>query len=149
MAAKTFLFLRAIHVRRLHRKIISPTTTAPIQLGMLESAMSSPMNMKHYANEQDVFQLAANLAEKIAKDHAFHDGNKRTALLAADMFLKMNGHSLQKAPLTEDTHNGLTNAQVAIVTNQWTGKQLGDYYKSVSKPVTPETLEYKSLAIEY
>lgn len=52
------------------------------------------MNIKHYAKEDDVFQLAANLAEKIMKDHAFQDGNKRTALLAADMFLKINGYYL-------------------------------------------------------
>ncbi|THC89115.1 hypothetical protein EYZ11_011442 [Aspergillus tanneri] len=74
--------------------------------------------------EEDVFRLAANLAEKIMKNHAFQDGNKRTALLAADMFLKINGYYLQKVPFAEDTHNkGLANAHVAVVTNQWTADQ--------------------------
>jgi death-on-curing family protein len=100
---------------------------------MLDSAIHSPMNMKHYAKEEDVFQLAANLAEKIMKNHAFQDGNKRTALVAADMFLKINGYLLQKVPLAEDKYNkALANAHVAVVTNQWTAKQLGNYYKSVA-----------------
>lgn len=115
---------------------------------MLESAVYSPINMKHYANEEDIFQLAANLAEKIMKRYAFQDGNKRTALLAADMFLKINGYYLQKVPFAEDIHNKfLENAHVAVVTNQWTAEQLGNYYKSVAAPfapVTAEVMEYRS-----
>ncbi|OJD16312.1 hypothetical protein AJ78_03524 [Emergomyces pasteurianus Ep9510] len=113
----------------------------------------SPMNMKHYAKVEDVFQLAANIAEKIMKNHAFQDGNKRTALLAADMFLKINGYCLQKVPFVEDTHNeGLADAHIAVVTNQWTAEKLGNYYKSVAAPfvpVTAEVMEYRSSAIEY
>jgi death-on-curing family protein len=69
---------------------------------MLESAIHSPIDMEHYTKEEDVFQLAANLAEKIMRNHAFQDGNKRTALVAADMFLKINGYYLQKVPFAED-----------------------------------------------
>ncbi len=111
------------------------------------------MNMKHYAKEKDIFKLAANLAEKIMKNHAFQDGNKRTALLADDMFLKINGYYLQKVPFAEDTHNkALANAHVAVVTNQWTAEQLGAYYRSVAAPLIPvpaEVLEYKCAATEY
>ncbi|KAL5047246.1 hypothetical protein BDW71DRAFT_196986 [Aspergillus fruticulosus] len=118
----------------------------PSQPGLLESAVHSPMNMKHYAKEEDVFQLAANLAEKIMKNHTFQDGNKRTALLAADMFLKINGYYLQKVPFAEDTNNmGLANAHVAVVTNQWTAEQLGNYYKSVAAPLVPMTAEEAQL----
>lgn len=103
---------------------------------MLESALHSPMNLNHYTNEEDEFQLAANLAEKIMKNHAYQDGNKRTALLAADMFLKVNGYYLQKVPTGEDSRNkDLANAHVAVVTNQWTAQQLGIYYKSVAAPL--------------
>ncbi|CAG7960969.1 unnamed protein product [Penicillium nalgiovense] len=83
-----------------------------------KSAIHSPMSMQHYAKVDDVFQLTANLAEKILKSHAFQDGNKRTALVAADMFLKINGYSLQEVLFAEDTHNKeLANAHVAVVTN--------------------------------
>lgn len=54
------------------------------------------------------------------KNYAFQDSDKRTALLAADMFLKINSYYLQKAPFMKDIHNrGLANAHVAVVTNQW------------------------------
>lgn len=53
------------------------------------------MSMQHYAKADDVFQLTANLAKKIMKNHAFQDGNKRTALVAADISLEINGYSLQ------------------------------------------------------
>lgn len=63
---------------------------------LLESALARPQNLHAYG-EQDTFQLAASYAEAIARNHAFVDGNKRTALVAAINFLDMNGHSLQKA----------------------------------------------------
>lgn len=93
------------------------------------------MNLKHYAGVEDTFQLAANLAEKIMTNHAYQDGNKRTGLVAADMFLRLNGYCLQKVPTKEDANNkNLANVQVAVVTNQWSSEQLGDYYKSMAKP---------------
>jgi prophage maintenance system killer protein len=92
---------------------------------MLESAVDSPMNLKHYENQNDVFQLASNLSEKIMKNHAYQDGNKRTAPLAAAMFLKINGHVLRNIPFQEDSVNrGLANAHVSVVTNEWTAEQL-------------------------
>ncbi|KAJ6018381.1 hypothetical protein N7499_003695 [Penicillium canescens] len=107
-------FLTVSQVQRLHARFVVPNAV-PVQPNMLESAIHSPMNMKHYAKEEDVFQLAANLAEKIMLNHAFQDGNKRTALLAADMFLKINGFYLQKVPFAEDLHNkALANAHVAV-----------------------------------
>ena len=120
---------------------------------MLESAVHSLMNKKHYAKEKDVFQLAANLSEKIMKNHAFQDGNKRTALLAADMFLEINGYYLQKVLFVEDAHNkGLANAHVAVVINKWTAEQLGNYYKSAAASLvqlTADAMEYRSSATEY
>lgn len=152
MATNTLRFLTARQVQLLHALLVIPNAV-PVQPSMLESAIHSPMSMKHYAKVEDVFQLAANLAEKIMKNHAFQDGNKRTALVAADMFLKINGYSLQKVPFAEDPHNkGLANAHVAVVTNQWTAEQLGNYYKSVAVPLGPVTaqiMEYRSSALEY
>ncbi len=152
MATNTLRFLTVSQVQRLHARFVAPNAV-PSQPSMLESAVNSPMNMKHYAKEKDIFKLAANLAEKIMKNHAFQDGNKRTALLAADMFLKINGYYLQKVPFAEDTHNkALANAHVAVVTNQWTAEQLGAYYRSVAAPLIPvpaEVLEYKCAATEY
>lgn len=111
------------------------------------------MNIKYYEQEDNIFQLAANLAEKIMKNHAYQDGNKRTALLAADMFLKINGFKLQKTPMAHDAVNhGITNAHVAVVTSQWDAKQLGQYYESIATPIetwTTIVMEYRNAATEY
>ncbi|KAJ5678681.1 DOC family protein [Penicillium macrosclerotiorum] len=135
MASKTFRFLTVTQVQRLHARFVV-ANAVPTQPGMLESAADSPKNMKHYAKQEDIFQLAANLAEKIMKNHAFQDGNKRTALMAADMFLKINGYYLQKVPFADDLHNkDLANAHVVVVTNQWTAEQMRNYYKTVAAPL--------------
>ncbi len=60
---------------------------------LLESALARPQNLHAYG-EEDRFQLAASYAEGIARNHAFVDGNKRTALAASMMFLHDNGQEL-------------------------------------------------------
>lgn len=63
---------------------------------LLESALARPQN--HYSyGETDTFQLAASYAEAISRNHAFVDGNKRTAFYVAADFLEQNGHQLQVA----------------------------------------------------
>jgi len=62
-------------------------------VGLLESAIARPQNGWAYG-EEDLCELAAVLAEGIAKNHPFVDGNKRTAFLAAYTFLALNGLEL-------------------------------------------------------
>lgn len=42
--------------------------------------------------------IAAAYASRIAKAHAFVDGNKRTAFVACATFLRLNGHVLRPDP---------------------------------------------------
>ncbi|KAM4056027.1 fic/DOC family protein [Hirsutella rhossiliensis] len=112
---------------------------------MLESAISSPMNHKHYG-QTDIFQLAGVLAQKVILNHPYQDGNKRTALFAADMFLKINGYQLQKEPMAEEDtelNNGLADAHVLVATSEWTAEHLGNYYASIAKPLEDETEEIR------
>jgi death-on-curing protein len=46
----------------------------------------------------DAFAIAAAYAYGIAKAHAFVDGNKRTAFVAAFTFLRLNGVFLRPDP---------------------------------------------------
>lgn len=62
--------------------------------GMLESALNRPLQKAAYG-EPDLCELAAAYLFGIAKNHPFVDGNKRTALAAADLFLVFNGLELQ------------------------------------------------------
>ncbi len=59
--------------------------------GLLESALAKPLNVFAYSDPPDLFRLAASYAYGIARNHAFLDGNKRTALFVSIMFLNLNG----------------------------------------------------------
>ncbi|MCJ1395220.1 hypothetical protein MMC18_008103 [Xylographa bjoerkii] len=71
------------------------TNAQPTHPALLDSAVGSPIIIKYYEQQQDLFQLAASLTEKIIKNHAFQDGDKRVPLAAAEMFLRMKGWRLQ------------------------------------------------------
>ena len=61
---------------------------------LLLSALARPQNLAAYGSP-DTADLAASYAVGIARNHAFIDGNKRTALVvAAGVFLPLNGYKL-------------------------------------------------------
>jgi death-on-curing protein len=61
--------------------------------GLLESAMARPQNQFAYG-EHSVARLAASYAFGISRNHPFLDGNKRTSLVVAELFLELNGLEL-------------------------------------------------------
>jgi death-on-curing protein len=65
--------------------------------GLLDSALARPAQLHHY-EKADLWRLAAAYAVGIAKNHPFVDGNKRTAFLAAAVFLERNGLILTADP---------------------------------------------------
>jgi death-on-curing protein len=62
--------------------------------GLLESALARPVNLAAYG-DPDAAALAASYAFGIARNHAFIDGNKRTAWVLARLFLKANGVEIE------------------------------------------------------
>lgn len=58
-------------------------------VGLLESALARPQNQFHYG-EPELAAMAAAYAFGIARNHPFIDGNKRTAWVAARLFLRLN-----------------------------------------------------------
>jgi death-on-curing protein len=61
--------------------------------GLLESALARPRNQFSYG-ESSIARLAASYAFGISRNHAFLDGNKRTSLVVAELFLHLNGFGL-------------------------------------------------------
>ena len=61
--------------------------------GALASALARPVNQWGYG-EDDPCALAAAYAFGIARNHAFADGNKRTAWVTARLFLRKIGISI-------------------------------------------------------
>ena len=62
--------------------------------GLLESALARPEHLAAYG-KPDIAELAASYGYGIARNHPFIDGNKRTAFVAALLFLAFNHFSLQ------------------------------------------------------
>ena len=64
--------------------------------GLLESASPAPRNSFAYEDPTPTFAaLAAALCFGIARNHAFIDGNKRTAAVVCETFLVLNGQTLE------------------------------------------------------
>jgi death-on-curing protein len=61
--------------------------------GLFDSALARPLNLAAYG-DPDACALAASYAVALAKNHPFIDGNKRTAFVALELFLMLNGHEL-------------------------------------------------------
>ena len=73
--------------------------------GLLESAVLMPQQQfgGEYLHE-GLPEMAAAYLFHIAQNHAFHDGNKRTAVLATLVFLSINGvSSLPEPEALEET----------------------------------------------
>jgi death-on-curing protein len=98
--------------------------------GLLESAVAQPL--ASFGGEfvhGDLFAMAAAYAFHIAENQPFVDGNKRTALDAALVFLHLNGFSV------EDPFDGLYDAMIAIAERRLDKEGLADLLRTWSKPL--------------
>ena len=63
--------------------------------GMLDSALARPQQLHAYGDPPpDLVRLAASVAFGLSRNHPFVDGNKRTAAVACEVFIVLNGGSL-------------------------------------------------------
>ena len=63
--------------------------------GLFLSAMQKPLDLYFYGSPPpDLFALAAAYGFGLARNHPFIDCNKRVALIAMRLFLRLNGVSL-------------------------------------------------------
>lgn len=140
MTAVARRFLTAEQVQNLHRLYVNPTGEGTAAL--LDSAVQSPINHKHYEGENDMVNLAALLATKLIKNHPFGDGNIRAALIAANAFLSMNGKMIQKKPLNpaDGTLNvTLADIHVQVATGECDEKRLAEVYRPLVRNFTEVT----------
>jgi death-on-curing protein len=62
--------------------------------GLLRSALARPQNLLAYGDNPCAAELATAYAFGIVRNHPFVDGNKRTAFVAMELFLNLNGWTL-------------------------------------------------------
>lgn len=97
MSEWAFVPLAALHV--IHDRQIARHGGAPglRDAGLLEMGAARALNRAAYG-PADLFDIAAAYAFGLAKAHAFADGNKRTAVVAALVFLRLNGYGFRPDP---------------------------------------------------
>lgn len=93
------IFLEPDEVFRIHARSLAEHggSDGVRDQGLVESAVAAAKNTFHYARG-DVFDVAASYAFHLAESQGFIDGNKRTAVSAAMVFLARNGVYVQPAP---------------------------------------------------
>jgi len=94
------VFLTVEDILVIHTRVIDEFGGDPAVLdhGLLESATMMPA--ARYAGKllhPDLPAMAAAYLFHLCRNHAFADGNKRTALTAAEVFLLLNDHKLTAA----------------------------------------------------
>ncbi len=96
---KKIFWLSNNYVLKIHKDTVtfnSPKALYGLKdMNLFDSAMNRPRNLYLYENESETFKLAASLVYGLVKNHAFIDGNKRTAFMAVNTFLKINGYRME------------------------------------------------------
>ena len=86
-------FVLAIHDRQLSEH---GGSSGMRDESLLDSALARPRQLHAYGDPPpDLADLAASLAFGLARNHPFIDGNKRTAAVACETFIVLNGGALQ------------------------------------------------------
>ena len=115
-------FLTMQHVVDIHRRMVSEFGGEPSlrDAGLLESALALPTAQFEGKFLHDCIPaMAAAYLFHLCRNHPFMDGNKRTALASAEIFLVLNGHSLEASDdeleaLTMGIAEGTTSKQEAV-----------------------------------
>jgi len=99
--------------------------------GALESAVAVPTatfdgNLLH----ENVFQMAAAYAFHIAENQPFLDGNKRTALNAALVFLDINGW------VVLDPEERLYDAMIGLSSHSIDKHSLAELFAELARPIS-------------
>jgi death-on-curing protein len=67
---------------------------------LLDSALAGPKQLRAYGDPPpDLAALAASMAYGLARNHPFVDGNKRTAAVACETFILLNGGELSASDI--------------------------------------------------
>ncbi len=118
-------FLDTSMVLRIHARSLEAFggPSGVLDPGALESAVVAPINHFLYTGG-DLYDLAGALLWHLVRNHPFADGNKRTALASALVFLSLHGIDLPRnddflVNLTLDAAKGaLDRKAVAVALRQ-------------------------------
>ena len=99
-------------------------------LGLLESAVERPKStFDGVSLYPDLFTKAAALMHSLLKNHAFVDGNKRTAYSSCGVFLRLNGYKF------ENMHKKSLEFALNVENNSLKLVEIADWIKKHTKPI--------------
>jgi death-on-curing protein len=98
---------------------------------LLLSALARPQNLAAYS-EPDVADLAAAYAAGITRNHAFIDGNKRTGLAVALVFLLDNDYEITAA------NDDLVMTMLAVADGSMSEPELAIWVRTYIRPCKAE-----------
>lgn len=87
--------LLAIHAQQIERY---GGAHGVLDENVVRSALARPMQRWAYDDDSDLADLAAAYLVGFARSQGFNDGNKRTGLACALVFLSLNGRGLHVPP---------------------------------------------------
>lgn len=91
-------------------------------LSLVESALARPQNLASYG-APDAADLVAAYLFGLVRNHGFADGNKRTAWVAARLFLADNGLKLAFGP-----HDAIATVEKAVA-GKLSEEELSDWFR--------------------
>jgi death-on-curing protein len=125
-------YLSPEQVLFLHSRIISATGGAHgvRDLGMMLSALGCPQaTFEDQELYPDLFTKTAALMDSLVRNHPFVDGNKRTAITAAGLFLWINSYQLTVE------NNEMVHFTLACAQSQLSMDDIANWFKQHSSPV--------------
>lgn len=124
------IFLTLAEVLKFHARQLEQFggTDGVRDMALLQSAVAQPEAGfgGHWLHE-DIFEMAAAYAFHICKNHPFLDGNKRTALDAALIFLELNGVSIM------DPRKKLIEIMLSVAEGKMNKKELAQVFRDLPK----------------
>ena len=122
-------YLTPQQVLFIHARLIATTggEHGVRDVGLLASAVARPQATFDGTDlYPDLFEKAAALMASLALNHPFVDGNKRTAIAAAALFLRQNGLRL------ETTNAELERFTLSVTNEHLPISQIADWFRRYS-----------------
>ena len=128
----TYLWLRRDAVLAIHEvQLAEHGGLAGLRdAGLLDAALARPQQLVAYSQPvPDVASLAAAYGFSLVRSHPFVDGNKRTAFVAVELFLALQGYTL----LAEDAD--CVRTMVALAADDLDESTFADWVRSQCQPM--------------
>ena len=127
---ESFIQILVGTVLDIHRDVVENDGGIPgvLHYDLLESAVAAPLQA--YGGvflNSNVFLMAAAYLVGLSKNHAFIDGNKRTAVMLTYMFLEWQGYEL----VADDFE--MQELVLGIIENKITKEEVADYLRTYTR----------------